>query len=442
VLTRVVEALKLYEIPDDYEKRFASPLKAALIEARTKKRGHPAQRLISEEEKEQYFESAVDWLSNRISVEPVLSTSFFQINVTDFSPSLAVLLANSVSRSYVIFDLEQQIQELSQKYGERHTSVIQLENYIKEMKKTLHGRLIPDMEAFGPASIKIVSQAEAAAPTKGVNKPVLLIMAFSASIILSILFALMLDFYDQTIRTPRDIESVLKLPFICSIQKRRFKDPLLIVDANPRLTPYLQSMQNFADQIRLTMREKSIQTLLITDAEASVDTAVVIANLGLSLTRKDGYSVLIIDTNFRTLSVSSVLNVRNNSGLADVLEGGTSFTSAIQDLGSNLHVLTPGKSTFTSSAIFDSSKMDDLINKLKKHYDFIFVSCADIKNHTDAFILSSLADASAFVINEGKVRQQVLQMALSPFQQKNSTIIGIVLNNRTHVIPGFIYKYT
>jgi len=443
VLSRVVEALKLYEIPPDYEKNFASPFKAALINSRlNKERLAEFQELTSEEKRKRYFNSAVARLRGSVSAEPVKASSFFQINARDFNPSLAILIANSVSRSYVIFDLEQQVQELQLKYGDKHSTVMQLKNYITELSESLDGKLLPDIEAIGPASVKIISQAEGAGPSFTVNKAMLTTMAFVASILISIIFAFFLDYYDQTVKSPKDVETVLNLPFIGSIPKKKFKESLLIGDTNPLDTPYSKALRTLADKMFLLMRGNNFKTLLIADAEASHDTSVLIANIGVSMARRRTCKVLIIDANFRTPSVSEVLTANNNSGLAEVLEGKVSFLSSIKDLGANLHILTVGKSLSNALPLLDSPMMKDLMKELEGMYDVVFISCADIINYTDACILSSLMDSSAFVINEGKVRQQVLKTALSSFNQEKINVMGVILNGRTYSIPQIIYKVT
>ncbi len=443
VLARVVEALNLYEIPPDYEKKFASPFKAALIDSRLdKERLAQFQELTSREKKRQYFNSAVNKLRGNVSAEILKASSFFQISVSDFNPSLAILIANSVSRSYVMFDLEQQVQELQLKYGDKHSTVMQLKNYITEINESLDGKLLPDIEAIGPATVKIISQAEGAAPGFQVNKPMLLIMAFTASILFSVIFAFLLNYFDQTFKTLRDVETVLNLPVIGSIPKKKFKESLLIGDANPLDTPYSKALHTVADKMFLLMKENNFKTLLIADAEASHDTAALIANIAISMAGRSSCKVLIIDANFRTPSVSEVLTTNNNSGLADILEGKISFLASIKHLGSNLHVLTVGKSLSSAPTLLDSPMMKDLIKELEGIYDAVFISCADIKNYTDARILSSFVDSTAFVINEGKVRQQVLKNALSAFHYKKYNVMGVILNRREYAIPELIYKVT
>ena len=71
-----------------------------------------------EEQKEAFlFRRAVESLKENIKVEPIRDTNMFTISVRDYNPVGAALIANVVSRSYVMFDLEQQLAELKLKYG-------------------------------------------------------------------------------------------------------------------------------------------------------------------------------------------------------------------------------------------------------------------------------------------------------------------------------------
>jgi capsular polysaccharide biosynthesis protein len=123
VLGRVVDALRLYSIPPDYEKKFASSLKKAMIEFRQGSSRSP-------DDKREMFNSAISRLDSSISVAPARDSNIFVITVADYDPRLAVRIANSVSRSYVIFDLEQTVEETKLRYGEKNAVVLQLQDYI------------------------------------------------------------------------------------------------------------------------------------------------------------------------------------------------------------------------------------------------------------------------------------------------------------------------
>lgn len=440
VLNRVVEALKLYQRPDDYVKRFSSPLRAALIDYSNRKKNKKTGELFPRK-KQALFAQAVANLSGSISAAPEQSSNIFSISVTDYDRVAAARIANSVSRSYVIFDLEQQIVELKLKYGEKHSTVTQLNNYIKDIEKTLDGEVLPDLEAIGPASIKIIKQATNAGQGRRVNKALLYAVAVFAGIFFSIVFAFTLEYIDQTFKTSQEMEKFFNTPSLGSIPKRRQGESLLISDSAP-VTNYVSSLDRLSHHIHLLMNDSNMKSILIADAEASKGTAAIIANIGIYLSSKAGCKVIIIDTNLRAAVLSEIFNIPNTVGLADVFKRKTSFEDAVQNISANLTVLTSGQTELNPITILDSSQMSDIINKAHEYYEIVLINCADIKNYTDAVILSSIVNGFVFVANEGKIKRQIVEYAMVPFKKKNINVNGVIINNYRYLIPEIIYKLT
>ena len=442
VIARVAMALRVYERSLDYEKKFASPLKSALLDFRIKKINSELEKLTPEQKRIFLFRKAIEELKANIEVEPLKGADILIITVRDFSPVGAAIIANAVSRSYVIFDLEQQVAELKLKYGEKYSTAIQLQNYIENLQKSLDGRPVSDIESIGPASVKIIEQAVVPLePVKIINGPVAIVLAFFVSISLGIILAFGLEYLDQTFKSPQDAEGFLNIPLLGAIPKRKAKDTLLINDTK-LITDYTQSYQNLSEQIYLLMKDKNLKSILITDAEASEETPAVIANLGIYLSHKAGHKALIIDANLRNPLIHRLFNVSNKSGLADVLEGKISFDDAIQNVDSTLFVLPAGDTIFNPSTILDSFKLSNVIKTAEENYEMVFVACADLKHFTDAVVLSSNVNNIVLVINEGKIRRQVVKSAIAPLEQKKANLIGVILNNRSFAIPKIIYKLT
>lgn len=439
IIERTVAALGLYNLPLDYEKRFATPLKKLLIDYRVKKSMQELEKLPEERKRDLFFSMAVRHLKANIKVSQIKDTNIFTISASDFSPNVAVILANVVSRSYIIHDLERQLAEIRLKYGERHPITRQVKDKIEGLQKLLDGRPIPDIEAIGPASVKIIEQAKEAYPARQYDKRLILTLIFFLGIVLGIMFAFGFESLDQTIKSPRDVEAFLNIPFLGSIPKRRPKDKLLLKNLNTS-NIYTQFYQNLSDHLDLLIKDKNLRSILITDVESSYDTPVVIANVGICLARKKAdYKTLIIDANLRDPSISKIFNVMSAPGLVDVLEGKILFEDAIKDLGSNLYLLTACKAESNPTTLLGSSKMSDVIKMAKEKYEIVLLAGADLKNFTDSVVLSHITDALIIVVNEGKVRRQVIKYALSPLMERKVNIMGAIINNRNFVIPKVIY---
>ncbi|MBI4698797.1 MAG: hypothetical protein HY758_07820 [Nitrospirae bacterium] len=442
VLERVVKALKLYERPIDYETNFSTRLKTFLIKLNMERILNRFEKMPHEQKEHFFVDLAVSRLNSNISTDPIKESSMFTITVRDFDPAASAVIANAVSRSYVMFDLEQQIAELKLKFGEKHVTVRQLSNYLEDFSKTLDGRPLPVIEALGPATVKIIEQAQYGLPSEGVSKVGLLIIGFMASIFLSLVLTFTFDFLDPTFKSPQEVEAVLNIPVLGTIPKKKSKIKPLINDSSNLPPDYVKSYQNLSEQMYLMVKDKSIKSFLVTDIEGSRETPAIIANIGLYLSGKQGHKVLIIDANFRTPLLSQLLHVADNSGLSDVIEGKVTFEDAVHDLGSNLYVLSSGNTEYNPVILLESSHIADIVNKSREKFEIIIITCADLRGFKDSAVLSSVVDGIIILIDEGKTHRMVAINAIAPMTNKKANIIGAILNNRTYVIPGIIYKLT
>jgi capsular exopolysaccharide synthesis family protein len=444
VIERSVKALKLYNRPVDYEKRFATRLKAALITQRAKKLNSQLEGMEADQKHNLLFNRAVNSLYGNITVRSTgeEGSPIFYIGVRDFDGTEAVKIANVVSRSFVIFDLEHQIAELQLVYGEKNITIQKLEKHIEKLQESLDGRMLADIEAIGPASVKIINQARAAQyiPIKP-GKSQMMIAALIMSITLGAVIAFGGEMISPKFRTPFDIEKELKVPFLGSIPKRKSRENALIKNTE-KLTKYTYSLQSISEDIYILMKDKDVKSLLISDSRVSEETTNIIVNIGTFLTQKIKQMVLIIDANIKAPTLSKVLNVPDSPGLVEVLEGKIALNDAVRQIAPDLYYITSGGSLHHTTALLECSKMSKIIEELRDNFGIILVNYACLKQYCDAIILSSIADGALFVVNEGKSRREDVKYAVSFIRQKEIKILGAVLNNRTFVVPKIIYKMT
>jgi Mrp family chromosome partitioning ATPase/capsular polysaccharide biosynthesis protein len=510
VLQRAVIALKLDKRPLNYEKNFCHPLKYFLIDYKVKKIQEKMRDLTPEKLKEAYLTMAINQLKENLSTELIPGTDLFIITLKDYSPKDAKAIANVVSRSYVIFDLQQQYAELLQKFGLQHPSVQQLRDNIFSMTEKLSGEQLPELEAIGTASVKVIEQAIASMDPIGKPKMQILLIAIIASLCISIGLAVVYDlFLNQTFKSPSDIVKYIGLPLLGSIPIRKYKDDVLInTDKfNPSKSEMLYSnfFEDLSDQLFIYMKVNKMKTILITSAFPKGGASTICANIGLTLAQKMHSKTLIIDANFRNPSIHKLFNIKDGSGLSNMLEQsklieyhaimsgsgkeelsiknntGTIETSKykttkkhsgtepiinntpdkidntheslydselvtktneiINHVDSRLDLLQSGNSSMTPFTLFNDSKIDAVFKITKTIYDVVIIDCTNLKEFKDAGILSSHADGVVLVVNDGKEKRQIVMNSISYIKQKKGNPFGIILNNRRFPIPGIIYKW-
>ncbi len=458
VLNRVVQALHLDKRPLDDEKNYSSKLKAKLIEYKIKMLKKRLNQLPPEQRQLMLFRMAVENLKKNIKVEPIRDTNMFTISVKDYNPIGAAIIANVVSRAYVIFDLEQQLAELRLKYGEKHPTIKLIKENISKLEKTLSGEPLDDVEAIGPASVKIIEQASVPMEPVGIPKIITFIIAVIMSIFLAIILAFIFEYADQTFKLPQEIEKTLNLPFLGSIPKRKLGDKLLLHNMN-RKSHYVNFYRIISDQLYILLKDRKIKSILITSTEAQEGTSAIVANLGIYLSQKAEHKVLLIDANLRHPNLHKLFKLKNNIqqnkkisrrkhipskeniGLVSILEGKTTLKDIVRHIDKRLDVIEAGTTDLNPVILLDSSNMDKMLKQAYEEYEIILIDCPNLRGNKDAVIVASHVDATVIVINEGKVRRQVIQNAIRPLREKDNHILGVILNNRTFPIPRLIYDH-
>ena len=438
VLSRAVRALSLNKRPVDDEKQFASPLKRRLIAYNTASFNKKIAPLFNEQKAAFLFRYAVEKLKSSIKVEPIRDTNMFTISVRDYNPVAAALIANVVARSYVIFDLEQQYSEIKLKYGEKHPTVKLIEDSITKLNESLDGKPINDVDAIGPASVKIMEQASIAIKPSGTSEVLTFLLAVVMSFFLAVMLAFVFEYTDQTIKTPGDVARILDLPVIGSVVRFRFGNNRLIRNTKTK-SHYFQSYRGLAEQVCGFFRREDMNSLLITSATVNEGSEKIVANAGYYMSKVQQHRVLIIDANLREGNLSRMMHHPHGKGLAFYLEGHASIDEIIIDGGVGPDLIIAGTTERNPATLLGSEEMRQLIKTVAMEYEIVLINAGNLRDGKDATVLSGLVDGMAMVIIEGQTRRQVVQNACAQLKEHGAKIKGVILNNRTMPIPKFIY---
>lgn len=440
VLSQVVRALNLDELPLDYERRFASPIKQFFIDRNTEKLNRKLERFSPEQRETYLFQRAIEQLRSKIDVELLRHTSLLSVRVQDYSPTQAAMLTNVLSRAYTIFDLEQQLAELQLKYGDKHPIIQQIQDNIRTMRNNLTGKPLTEIEAIGPASVKVIEQAFPPLRSVETFKHIKFIMAFFLAIFLGIVLAIVTEYLDQTIKTPREAERILKIAPLGSIPRKRFWERAVFKNLRSK-SFYSRSYQNFIDHLSLLTKDKDLKILLFASTEKGEGTTRVLANTGFLLANYFHKNVLMVDANLRRPALHTCFRQAPRPGLTELLDRERDIDEVLRDITPNLKLMTSGRPGASPALTLDSQRMHELLKDLKNKYDFVLVDCANLKDHKDAMALSPHVDGIVMVLSEQKTSRHAIQNAV---QSTNGHIIpkllGFIFNKRSFVIPKFIYE--
>lgn len=423
VIERAVSVLGLAKKPYDYELRFCSGLKKPLVRYLAKKQEDRMNEFTEEQRNAFRFRMAMEDLRKRLAVRPVRNTDLFYIEVKDFNPLGAAVTANVVSRSYVIFDLEQQLAEIRLKYGEKNLSVVQLQEAIEKMSRSLNGEPLSPIDAIGPATVKIIEQAKVPLLPIGIARPIILILGVFVGAFLSIMFAFFFDHLDQSIKSPGEIESFLGIDYLGSLPKK----------------PKRKDYQTLADQLYFICKDKGLKTLLLTPVLKGESSTTIMAHLGTYMASEMNKKILLINANLRAPKLHEEFELPNSNDVTGIIAGNATLEKSVKTIDRNLHALFAGDQELNPVTIFESHMMTEFLKTAKTKYDLVLIDVAPVATYKDAVILSSLMDGLVIVLNAHRSRRHVVKNMIERFHSCRSKIVGAVLNNRKYPIPGLIY---
>ena len=152
-------------------------------------------------------------------------------------------------------------------------------------------------------------------------------------------------------------------------------------------------------------------------------------NIALSFARA-GYKTLLIDGDIRNSVMSGVFKSREKiTGLTEFLSGTTDLSHGLCDTNiENLFVVQSGSVSPNPAALLQSKNFNDMIETLRKYFDYIIVDTAPIGIVIDAAIIVQKCDASILVAEAGVAKRREVQKAKSQLEHTGKPFLGVVLN--------------
>ncbi|HGQ5673130.1 TPA: polysaccharide biosynthesis tyrosine autokinase CpsD [Streptococcus pneumoniae] len=171
---------------------------------------------------------------------------------------------------------------------------------------------------------------------------------------------------------------------------------------------------------------KVISVTSVNPGEGKTTTSV---NIARSFART-GYKTLLIDGDTRNSVISGVFKSREKiTGLTEFLSGTADLSHGLCDTNiENLFVIQSGSVSPNPTALLQSKNFNDMIETLRKYFDYIIVDTAPIGIVIDAAIITQKCDASILVTAIGEVNKRDVQKAKQQLEQTKKLFLGVVLN--------------
>jgi succinoglycan biosynthesis transport protein ExoP len=392
-------------------------------------------------------------------------------NVTTLLTNLRTAYNQALAREQSIrsaFD-QQKTETLNQNQAAINYRILQQE--VNTNKALLESMLVSSKEndlvrAGTSNNIRVVDYAVKPRSPVGVNRLMGVMVAFPLSLIFGISLALLLDFFDDTIKSEHDVERYFRLPtmgVIPSLQslkhlrkigdksstslglaKRNGNETFRIVLTDEPRSPLAEAYRHLRTSLLLSSIGGPPKVILVTSTLPSEGKTTTATNLAVTLAQ-GGADVLLIDGDLRRPCLHTVFNLDNERGLSTIISSNTSGDN-VQDLiahdeQSRLSVLTSGPMPPNPADHLGSEKMRLLLKTFGSTYKHVVIDSPPLSSFTDGILLATMADSVLFVMQGRRASRETIRRASRMLNDVGVSITGVVLNNVPLTHDDRYYQY-
>ncbi|MCG3133162.1 MAG: putative tyrosine-protein kinase YveL [Planctomycetes bacterium] len=180
--------------------------------------------------------------------------------------------------------------------------------------------------------------------------------------------------------------------------------------------------------------------LVVTSSVPGEGKSVTAANLACVLAEDPDKKVILIDADMRKPTAHRLFGVDNHRGLSDYLSGGSMLEMALQRSRlPNLWVLPAGHSPANPTELLSGKRMEDLVARLRRDYNWVVVDTPPVIATTDAAVLSPRVDGTVLVVRMERTQRDVSKHAVELLRKSRANVVGTVLTGLQGAVQDYYY---
>ncbi len=338
-----------------------------------------------------------------------------------------------------------------------------------EANKQLYEGLLTKLKEAGisaglrSSNIRVVDPAMIPSSPARPNKTRNIALSFLVGLLGGIGLALLREYFDNTVKTPDDIEvlshlpSLAVVPAFASLNGHPKKRNLLGMPVTNGKSSHLELVSHtlpksqmseafraLRTSLLLSQAERPPQVILVTSALPREGKTTAAANLAVTLAQL-GDRTLLIDADLRKPGVSRALSLAEGkyAGLSSYLAGVSSLDliTVPHPVVTNLAAIPTGPIPPNPADLLASHRLAAAIAELRGQYKFIVIDSPPIMAATDAVILSVQADGVLLVVRSGTTPKEAFARTRNLLASVKCRLLGVILNAVDSSAPDYYYSY-
>ncbi len=279
---------------------------------------------------------------------------------------------------------------------------------------------IPDYEVLEPAR---ETSATVLSPKKNLN----IIGAFFLGIFFPTAFIILKKFFNEKITGINDVENLLGRSVLSVIYSNSYPNEAVVNDAPG--SSISESFRNLRSSLFLRYKSEAVKVILVTSSQPQDGKSFIAFNLASSIASV-GYRTIIIDGDLRRPTLHIKFKESNTTGLSTYMSDHSSKEEIIHDsFIKNLSFIPAGPVLANSSEMIEAGALEELMNYLKKEYQYILIDTTPSGLVADAALMIKYSNINLLVCRNNYTNKDVFNDVLNLLKTNKVENFDVVFND-------------
>lgn len=309
------------------------------------------------------------------------------------------------------------------------------------------------------SNISVVDRADVPLKRSGPRTGLNLLIGCMVGLLGGVAVAFLFEYLDTSIRDPREIEALLRVPTLGLVPTRaaiptrpdaRFLGPdageagaFALVAHQATSSILAEAFRNLRTSVVYATPERPPKTIMVTSLQQQDGKTSLSTNFAISLAQLGMGDVLLVDADMRHPDLHGILGVPQTPGLSDLLVGGVSATEAIRSTRiPGLFVIPAGPVPANPSELLYSPRLTQALAALEARFAHIVIDTPPLLGVSDTLVLAPRVDGILLVLRHGHAARDAAQRAVQMLGSVRARLLGVVLNHAdARRTPGGYHYY-
>ena len=241
------------------------------------------------------------------------------------------------------------------------------------------------------------------------------------------LFLFIRELFDNTISSVYDVERITDKSVMGIVYSNRYKYESVVMKSPD--SAIAESFRNIRNSLFNKLKSQNSKVIIITSSQPQDGKSFVSFNIAASIASV-GIKTVIIDADLRRATLHKKFGIENSLGLSNYMVKSSTLNEVTHETPiENLYFIPAGPILPNPSELIAAGAFDELINDVKKEFEYIIIDSSPIGLVADTVQLMKYASHILLIARNNYSRKDILANALEIFKLNNVENFDVVVND-------------